>query len=92
MGLVRRTLSLLHSVTPLGLKSRDTGHRGSTQGTAPTGKCHTLHPGSKLLLPSVWAPNLLGRQPPLTHILVTSVPPRHVDTSASVLGATFHMS
>lgn len=50
----------------------------------PVSKHHTLHPGSMLALPSAWGAQLLGRQPPLTHTPVATLPPRHSDTAASI--------
>lgn len=47
------------------------------------------NPSQPYTLPG--APNLLGRQPPLTHILVTTILPRYGDTSATILGGIFHM-
>lgn len=46
------------------------------------------NPSQPYTLPG--APNLLGRQPPLTHILVTTILPRYGDTSATILGEIFH--
>lgn len=62
------------------------GAEGGTQGTAT---CLRLR--IQAGLPPSGAPDLPGRPPPLTHILVTTVPPKRSDTSASVLGGIFHV-
>lgn len=61
-----------------------TGQEETVRALLPASTHHTLHPGSTLALPSVWGAQLLGRWPPLTHTLVTTLPPRHSDTSASI--------
>lgn len=61
-----------------------TGQEETVRALSPASTHHTLHPGSTLALPSVWGAQLLGRWPPLTHTLVTTLPPRHSDTSASI--------
>lgn len=83
-----RGLSVPHAASP---RLPDFGARGN-QGAAICRQ--TPHPAPRnpsWPRPPSGAPSLLGRQPPLTHVLVTTVLPRHGDTSASVLGRIFHM-